>query len=104
MTKRENLKILWIVLYEIFADLYWTAAWDNWLGLFDDYDRDKSTEIWSKAQIMKTKWCADYVYHGSGWHGLHTSINEKPMVIQVITIQEHQDSWLKEQAKESNGK
>jgi hypothetical protein len=96
----KNLKMLRVIIYDAVASLYWRATWENWLGLYDDQDRNNSTEMWIKAQGMKADWCANHVYHGSGWHGLNANVDGNPMVVQVMTQEQHRNFWkIKEDAK-----
>lgn len=98
--KRGNLKILPILIYDAISTLCWRATWGNWLGLSTYKSRERSTKMWSKAQGMKADWCANHVYHSSGWHGLNVIVNGEPMVIQVMTQEQHCEFWkIKEGVK-----
>jgi hypothetical protein len=97
---RENIKMLWIIFYDIIANIYWQAAWNNWFMLSNINHRNKSLDMCLKAQVMKGNWCGNHVYRGSVWHGLIVDIDETQMVIQVMTQQQSRDLCkLKEQTK-----
>ena len=80
--KSENFEMVKILIYDWIASLYW---WVSWTTIFGDEDR--STEMWIKAHKMKADWCANHVYHGSGWHGLNASVDGNQAVVQVTLKQ-----------------
>lgn len=59
--KRENLKILPVLIYDAIATLYWRAAWENWLWLSTCKSRERATLMLNKAQNMKADWCTNKV-------------------------------------------
>lgn len=76
--KSENLRMVEILIYDWISSAYWWLSWNTIFG-----DEDYSTEMWIKAQEMKADWCANHVYHGSGWHGLHASVDGIKSIVQV---------------------
>lgn len=76
--KSENFEMVKILIYDCVASFYWWFSWNTIFG-----DPDDSTEMWIKAQGMKADWCANHVYHGSGWHGLNASVDGIKAVVQV---------------------
>ena len=67
-----------ILIYDWIASAYWWLSFNTIFG-----DQDYCTEIRIKAQQMKADWCANHVYHGSGWHGLFASVDGIKAVVRV---------------------
>ena len=77
--KNENWKMIGILIYDWMASAFWRLAWSRWrIG-----NEDEATRMWIKAQTLKADWCANHVYHGSGWHGLNCTVDGKQAVVQV---------------------
>jgi hypothetical protein len=77
--KNENWKMIGILIYDWLASAFWRLAWSRWrIG-----NEDEATRMWIKAQTLKADWCANHVYHGSGWHGLNCTVDGKQAVVQV---------------------
>lgn len=77
--KHENWEMIKILIYSLIADAFWRLAWSSWrIG-----NENEATRMWIKAQTLKADWCANHVYHGSGWHGLNCTVDEKNAVVQV---------------------
>jgi len=81
--KSENFEMFKILIYDWIASLYWRISWTTIFG-----DKWNSTEMYIKARKMKADWCANHVYHGSGWHGLNVSVDGNQAVIQVTLKEE----------------
>ena len=83
--KYENLKMIGILIYDWMASAYWWAAWHTPFG-----NKEESTRVWIKARKLKADWCANHVYHGSEWHGLHCEVDGMEAVVQVTMIETNQ--------------
>lgn len=73
--------MLAILAYDTYAKIVWRLAWD-WLP----YNRKfagYATEAWIRGNELKADWCAEFVYNGSGWHGLNVDMNGRKMIIVV---------------------
>jgi hypothetical protein len=76
--KNENWKMIGILIYDWMASAFWRLAWNTPIG-----NEDEATRMWIKAQTLKADWCANHVYHGSGWHGLNCTVDGNQAVVQV---------------------
>ena len=67
--KRENIEMIKIIAFDVFANVKWTLAFRCGIG-----SKDKATNLWIRAQVSKANWCANHVWFGSDWHGLNCEI------------------------------
>lgn len=81
----KNLRMLAISAYNIYASAAWNLAW-KWLPYNQRLAR-YGTGTWSKARSKTADWCADFVYNGSGWHGLYARLDGREVVIRVEFVE-----------------
>jgi len=83
MSKYENMCMIKVALFSIFADIVWRLAFSRGLG-----NKNKATNLWIKAQVLKANFCANHVWFGSEWHGLNCEVDfEKFKRKAVISVE-----------------